>query len=152
MPARNTPVIGFMLITLLILPGHSAPALAQHNGDWDTLVLCEGMGDAVGLVREGRESGIDDNENQGVDMINRISAHAQTDLMPAINGFIDSSRQLPAVWAAPLFTHACLFNYLYDFATVERISRLIAYRCKLKEPDMKCIQEVFISLPQQQVI
>lgn len=138
------------LVSLLVLCHSSLQA--QEHGDLDLILLCQGIGEAVGMVREGRDSGLADDDNEGVHVIARISEHAQTDLMPPINEFIDSSDQLPAQWVATLYAHACMFDYHTDYAQVKLIARLVAVQCDLTQADLECVQNIFVHLPEQQVI
>lgn len=114
--------------------------------------LCMGLGQAAASVAMGREQGIPDDENEGVQVLERISRHSGNDFVAEIGQFLKQSAAIPPLWRGMLYTHACWHSYLDNNAQVSLMVSLLPYRCDLNQPAMDCIDKTFHTLPNEATI
>ncbi len=125
---------------------HTASAqsrLAPQN----MMALCQGLGQATATVAQGREQGVPDNKNEGVQVLKRISQHSGNDFGSDIGQFLNQTQDLPYLWQGMLYTHACWHSYQDNPAQVSLMSSLLPFRCDMDNPAMDCIDETFLTLP-----
>lgn len=117
--------------------------IAPHN----MMALCQGLGQAAATVASGREQGVPDEENEGVQVLARLSRHSGNDFLGHISQFLGHADKLPATWQGMLYTHACWHSYQDNSAQVSLMASLLPYRCDLEQPVMACIDKTFLTLP-----
>ena len=136
--------LGMSLFLLVFYPAASAQSrLAPNN----MTALCQGLGQATATVALGREQGVPDEENEGVQVLKRISQHSGNDFVSHIGKFLSQSEELPSMWQGMLYTHACWHSYQDNPAQVSLMASLLPFRCDLKSPAMDCIDKTFLTLP-----
>lgn len=135
------------MICLMMTPVH-----AQMHGSPDQVMWCEGLGNTVGLTLSQRNDGVEESENEGVQLLSQIGEHMQTDLLGQVNQFLNRTRPLSAQWSALLYTHACMYQYTTDEAQLKLISLLIPVKCEAEQPDLMCLQQLVAQLPPTEAI
>lgn len=134
------------LSMFLLTFNHTASAqsrLAPQN----MMALCQGLGQATATVAQGREQGVPDDKNEGVQVLKRISQHRGNDFVSHIGQFLNQTQDLPYLWQGMLYTHACWHSYQDNPAQVSLMSSLLPFRCDMDNPAMDCIDETFLTLP-----
>ncbi|GGF80509.1 hypothetical protein [Alteromonas lipolytica] len=140
-----TKCAAVIIIAFAALPATAQSRIPSH----DLMALCQGLGQAVTSVSQGREQRIDDEQNEGIQVLKRLSAHSGTDFITPITTFLQRADSLPFLVQGMLYTHACWHSYQDNPAKVSLMASLLPYRCDLSSPTMACIDRAFLTLPQQ---
>lgn len=122
----------------------NAQSALQHN---NMLFVCKGLGQAVATITLGREQGVPDDENEGIEVLRKLKAHSGNDFENQVETFMLHADSLPALWQGMLYTHACINSYQDDNAQISVMAAQLPYRCDMEAPSMGCIDKTFLSLP-----
>lgn len=137
---------------LLLCSVVSGIANAQVLPPQEVLAACHYMGQAVGQIKAGRDAGVPDSRNEAVHAIKEISAHVKMDILAQVSPFLDKTENLSAEWVSMLYTHSCAYQYDQELAQVALIAMLIPRQCDAQMPDVRCLQQVYLTLPSIQAI
>ena len=136
-------------VSIFLLTFSQAASAQSRLAPQNMMALCQGLGQATATVAQGREQGVPDDKNKGVQVLKRISEHSGNDLVSHIGQFLNQSKELPYLWQGMLYTHACWHSYQDNPAQVSLMSSLLPFRCDIDSPAMACIDETFLTLPGQ---
>ena len=130
----------------------SKPVIGAPSPHPEGVMLCHGIADIVGRIKQQRQTGKSESDNDGLEILRQLEREVKQDLITPVDAFLANTERLPARWSAALFTHACLYNYTGNLAQVALMSTLISQQCDLKHTGIACIDKIFTTLPQQTAI